>query len=144
MRSNNMASEKALYWMAVGLLELVVGNHFVSKFDGRCLAYRSQAVAERISAKTDRLVAMADLMLGRTSTRIDRAETMMVVSQARLASMQSSLTRQQVACARIEASRARMVVQQQLQQMRIPVVYPSPRIQMVMPRPEAAPNTDPI
>jgi hypothetical protein len=142
MRSDKMASEKALYWMAVSLLAVVGGNHFVSKFDGNCLAGRSRAAVERVSAKAERLMARADVMLGRTSTRFDRAQAAMAVTQARLESMQDSLTGQQVACVRMQAVRARMMVRQQMQQSEIPAAQT--RVEMVVPQPQASPSADPI
>ena len=139
-----MASEKTTYWMAVGLLALFMGNHFVSKFDGSCLASKARAAVERVSGQATHLMAMAEVAMGRTSTRFDRAQAAMKMAQVRMASVQSQFARQQAACARLEAGRARMVVQQQLLQMRIPVVNPQPRIEMVMPGPPAAPSPDPI
>jgi hypothetical protein len=139
-----MASQKALYWMAVGLLALIMGNHFVSKFEGNCLAYKARAAADRISSKADRLMALADVMSGRTSTQIERAQTVMVMTQTRLASVQSGLTRQEAACARLEGSRARMMVLQQLEHVQIPVVCPRPRAGFVIPLPPVTPGEDPI
>jgi hypothetical protein len=139
-----MASQKATYWMAVGLLALVVGNNVVSKLDHRCLAYKVRAAAERVSAQSDHLMAVADVMLGRTSTRFDRAQTALAMAQTRLASVQTSMARQEAVCARVEAVRARMIVRQQLQQMQIPVVVSRPHLQMVIPAPVVATNEDPI
>jgi hypothetical protein len=144
MRSNNMASEKTTYWMAVGLLALFMGNHFVSRIGGNCLVSKARVAVERISGQADHLMAMAEVAMGRTSTRFDRAQAAMEMAQVRMASVQSQFARQQAACARLGAGRARMVVQQQLLQMQIPVVNPQPRIEMVMPRPPAAPSADPI
>jgi hypothetical protein len=141
MRSNNMTSEKATYWMAVGLLALFVGNHFVSKFNGNCLAEKARFAAERVSAKADHLTAMADVMLGRTATRFDCAQVAMAMTQVRLASMQNQLARGEAACIRLQASRARMIV---LRQLPTPVVCPRERLEMVMPRLPAAPSADPI
>jgi hypothetical protein len=139
-----MASEKALYWMAVGVLALVMGNHFVSKFDGTCLVEKARVAADRVSGKADRLMAMADVMLGRTSTQIDRAQTVMVMTQTRLASVQTGLARQEAVCARVEAVRARMMVREQLQQMQLPVVCPRPQVRLMIPAPPVTPSQDPI
>lgn len=139
-----MASQKALYWMSVGLLALVVGNHFVSKFSGTCLAYKARAAAQRVSGQSDHLLAVAEVMLGRTSTRFDRAQTALAMAETRLASVQTSMARQEAVCARLEAGRARMVVREQLQQMQMPVLCPRQRVEMVMPAPAAAPSADPI
>ena len=136
-----MASEKATYWMAVGLLALFMGNHFVSKYDGNCLAAKARIAAERISGQATHLMAVAEVAMGRTSTRFDRAQAAMAMTQVRLASVQEQLARGEAACARLEASRVRMVV---LQEMRVPVVCPRQRVELVMPIPPAAPSADPI
>src|SRR5580704_2307216 len=144
MRSNHMASEKTTYWMAVGLLALFMGNHFVSRIGGNCLASKARVAVERISGQADHLMAMAEVAMGRTSTRFDRAQAAMEIAQVRMASVQTRFAQQQAACARVSASQARMMVQEQLQRIQIPVVSPRPRIEMVMPRPPAAPSADPI
>ncbi len=113
-----MASEKALYWMAVGMLALFMGNHLVSKYDGNCLANKARVAAERVSGQGHRLMAMAEVTMGRTSTHFDRAQTAMAMAQIRMASVQTQFARQEAACARLEAGRARMIVlREQLQQM---------------------------
>jgi hypothetical protein len=139
MRSNNMASEKAMYWMAVGILALFMGNHLVSKYEGNCLANKARAAVERISGQATHLMAMAEVAMGRPSTHFDRAQAAMAMAQVRMASVQTQFARQQAACARLEAGRARMIV---LREMRIPVV--SPRVGLAMPRPPALPSADPI
>lgn len=139
-----MASQKALYWMAVGVLALVVGNNLVSKFDHSCLAYKVRAAAERMSAKADRLVAMTDVMMGRTSTQFDRAQIAMEMAQVRMASVQTQFAQQQAACARLEGARARMMVRQQLQLMELPMVVSRPHVQLVIPAPVVIRNQDPI
>lgn len=139
-----MASEKALYWMAVGLLALVAGNHLVSKLDHTCLADKVRAAADRVSGQSDHLMAVTEVMLGRTSTRVDRAETTLAMAQTRLVSVQTSMARQEAACARAEAVRARMMVREQLEQIQMPQALPSPRVSFAIPAPPAAPNQDPI
>jgi hypothetical protein len=139
-----MASEKALYWMTVGLLTVVMGNHFINRFDGNCLADRSRAAVERITAKADHLVAMADVVAGGSSARFDRAQAAMAMARVHMASMQTGFARQEAACARLSATRARVMVQEQLSQMQVPLVHPRPRVEMAMPRPPAVPSADPI
>lgn len=139
-----MASQKALYWMAVGLLALVVGNNLVSKLDHSCLAYKVRAAAQRMSGQSDHLMAVTEVMLGRTSTRFDRAQTALAMAQSRLASVQTSVAHQEAVCARVEAVRARMMVREQLEQMQVPVVLSQPHVQMVIPAPVVMTNQDPI
>ena len=139
-----MASEKVIYWVAVGLLALFAGNHFVNKFDGNCLADKAQVTVERVSGEATHLMAMAEVAMGRTSGRFERAQAVMAMTQARMASVQTQFARQQAICARLEAGRARMMAQEQLQQVRIPVVCPRQRVELVIPALPAAPSTDPI
>jgi hypothetical protein len=134
-----MASEKALYWMTVGLLTVVMGNHFINKFSGNCLADRSRAAVERITAEADHLMAMADVAMGRTSTRFDHAQMAMAMAQVRMASVQDQMARGEAAVARLEAGRARTVLMREM-----PAPVACPRGQMAMPRPPAAPSADPI
>ena len=139
-----MASQKATYWMAVGLLALIVGNHFVSRISGTCLAYKVRAAAERMSGQSGHLMAVAEVMLGRTSTRFDRAQTALAMAQTRLASVQTSMAHQEAVCARVEAVSARTMVREQLEQVQIQMVAPSRRMVFVIPTPPATPNQDPI
>jgi hypothetical protein len=133
-----MASEKVTYWMAVGLVALFMSNHFVSKYDGNCMANKARVAAERISGQATHLMAMAEVAMGRTSTRFDRAQAAMAMAQVQMASMQTQMARGEAACARLEAGRARMMM---LREMRMPTVHP--QLRMIMPRPPA-PSADPI
>jgi hypothetical protein len=133
MRDNNMASEKAIYWMAVGLLTLVMGNHFVSKFGAKCLSEKARVAAVRISGPATHLMARAEVAMARSSTRFDRAQAAMAMAQVRMASVQNEFARQQTACARLEAGRARMVIVQRLEQIQAPVVCPRQRLELVTP-----------
>jgi hypothetical protein len=140
MRSKQMASEKATYWMAVGLLAVFAGNHVVSKFDGNCLASKAQAAVERVSGEATHLMAMAEAAMARTSGRFGHAQAAVAMAQARVAEVQTQFARQQAICARLEGSRARMMARQQLHE--IQMVHP--RVVMVMPHPPAGPSADPI
>jgi len=115
-----MVTEKALYWMAVGLVALVAGNHFVSRFDGRCLGNRTMAVIERLSGGP----AFAAI-LDNTSSSYARAEARMARARTRMASAQITMTRQDAMCARLQAEKARLTAMQQMQQMRFRMVAPS-------------------
>jgi hypothetical protein len=139
-----MASEKATYWMAVGLLALFMCNHFANRFDGKCLASKAQVAAERISAQATHLMAMAEVAMGRTSTQFDRAQAAMAMAQVHMASMQTGFARRQAACARLQTSRAQALVQERMQQMQIQVVRPRPRVELLIAAPRMVPSQDPI
>jgi len=107
-----MASEKACYWVALGVFALVVSNHFLTRHDGviGSLSRQSLAVAERVSDHATHFTAMAGLMLDRNSTGLARAQANVACAQARLASVQTVLARNQAAFARLETQRARVIV----------------------------------
>jgi hypothetical protein len=121
-----MASEKATYWIAVAVLAVVVGNHIASRIEGRCVSDRAQAVVQRLSSQASQLIAMADVMLGRTEAGLGQSDLAM-------ARVQGAIARQQAACARIQAERSMMVLQQ-VERMRVPVVCPRQRVQVVIPQ----------
>lgn len=106
-----MASEKACYWLALGVLALLVSNNFITRHEGviGSLSRRSLAVAERVSDHATGFAATAGLMLDRDSTGFARTQATAARSQARLASMQTVLARQEAVFARLEAKRARVI-----------------------------------
>jgi hypothetical protein len=130
-----MVSEKALYWMAVGVMAFSLGNHFASRYDGKCLADRSLEAVQELSGQASHFVAMAGAMLGRAPLPRGLTETQVAGIQARLASVDTVMARQQAACARLEVERARMVASQQLRQMRLEVVCPRQTLKVNVPRP---------
>jgi len=129
-----MASEKAIYWMAVGLVAFSLGNHFVSRYNGRCFAGRSLAAVQRLSGQASHFMSMAEAMLDRTSLPLVRTETEVARIQTSLASVDTIMARQQAACARVEVQRARTMAFQQLQQMHLEVVCPRQALKLSVPR----------
>jgi hypothetical protein len=133
-----MGSEKTTYWIAVGVLAVVIGTNFGSNFaarhaDGvRCLADRSLAAVERISGQGTRLMATAEMMLGRGEIRFARTQTTLARAQTRLASVQTAVACREAAFARIQAEQARVEAMQQLHGM---VICPRPNLRIVMPEP---------
>lgn len=132
-----MVIEKAGYWMAVGVLALLVSNHFAARAgDGvRCLASRSLATVERVAGDATRFMATAETMLGRGGIGFAQTQTTLACAQTRLASVQSVMAQHEAAFARAEAERARMVA---LRQLRGPLVCPRERLKMVTPLTTAA------
>ncbi len=131
-----MGSEKATYWIAVGVLAVVVGSNFAARHaDGvRCLADRSLAAVERVSGQGDRLVAMAEMMLGRGETRFARTQTTLAHAQTRLVSVQTAVACREAAFARIEAEHARI---EAMQQLRGTVICPRQNLRIEIPQPPA-------
>jgi len=103
-----MASEKAIYWTAVGVLALAVMNGFVSQYRGWAsrLADKSIAVVEQAS---EMAAGYVNLAAGRENDGFKPTERAVVRAQVRLARVQSSLARHQAEMARVQAIRAQVM-----------------------------------
>jgi len=103
-----MASEKAIYWTAVGVLALAVMNGFVSQYRGWAsrLADKSIAVVEQAS---EMAAGYVNLAAGRENDGFKPKERAVVRAQVRLARVQSSLARHQAEMARVQAIRAQVM-----------------------------------
>lgn len=113
-----MASEKAIYWVAVAAMTILLGNHFAKNYEGGCLTDRATATVQQLSAEANHLLAMGQMAFGATS-RFTGPEIAMARVQGRFASMQAGIARQQAACARLEAQHARLMAMQQMQHVRV-------------------------
>ncbi|MGA8150637.1 MAG: hypothetical protein WB952_06785 [Terriglobales bacterium] len=129
-----MASEKAIYWIAVGLMAVSLENHFAGRHDGQCLADRSLAAVQRLSGETSHFMAMAGVMLSRTSLPLVRTQTEVARIQNRLVTVDTVVAREQAACARLQVKRARLIELQQLQQIHLKAVCPRQALQLSGPR----------
>jgi hypothetical protein len=111
-----MGSEKASYWIAVGVLALLVSNNFAGRHEGefRCLASRSLAAIEQVSGHATYFTAMAETMLGRGETRFARTQTTLARAQARMESVQATIACRAAAFARLQAEHERMAAMQEL------------------------------
>ncbi len=129
-----MGTEKAWYWIAVGVLALVVSNNFAARHQDeiRCLASRSLAAVEQASGRATQVMAMAETMIGRGETRFVGAQTALAGTQARLASAQSVIAQHEAALARVQAGHARMAAMQELGGA---AVCPRQSLRMVIPLP---------
>ncbi|HZP61856.1 MAG TPA: hypothetical protein VFB28_00465 [Terriglobales bacterium] len=126
-----MASEKTFYWLAVAIMTVLLGNHFAAKYQRPCLADRAMAAVQQLSSSATEFLAMGQNAFA-GSPRLVMPELAMARVQGRFASMQAGIARQQAACARLEAQRARMMVLQQMSQMR--VICPRQAIQVEIPQ----------
>jgi hypothetical protein len=121
-----MITEKAIYWMAVGLVTLMAGNHFMTRVDGRCLANRTVAVIEQISGGPA-LAAIMDntsSQCAQAEASMVRAQARMAAAQARFASLQSRAARQDAMCVRAQIEKSQLVAMRQMQQIRVQVAAP--------------------
>src|SRR5579863_3057420 len=113
-----MVFEKAAYWMAVGVLALIVSNnlairHGLNLGDGS-LANRSFAAVEQVAGDATGLVGTMEQMLGRAETRLAHSQSRVACLQTRLASVQSRIAQRETVLARVQAQRARVVAMEQL------------------------------
>jgi len=127
-----MSSEKAWYWIAVGVLALLVSNNFAARHQGdvRCLASRSLAAFEQVSGHAPRLAEMAEMMLGRGETGFARTQTTLARAQGRLASVQTVIAQHEIAFARVQTEHARIAAMQELGD---PVICPRQNLRIVIP-----------
>ena len=124
-----MTSEKALYWMAVGVAALFLSNSFVG---GRSLtpsvADRSMATAQRISGQAMRYATLAQVIFGRGEADVVHAQTATARAQARLAVVQAAVAHREAAM-RIQAEKIRVLASRE--------VVVCPRQNLVVKLPEA-------
>jgi hypothetical protein len=113
-----MASEKTVYWVAVAVMAVFLGNHFANKYQGGCVGDRAVATVQRLSGEVGHFLAMGQVGFGSTP-RFVGPELAMARVQSGFASMQADIARQQAACARMEAQHARMMALQQMQHIRV-------------------------
>ncbi len=120
-----MASDKALYLVAVGVLALGLGNSLANSQPDwlRNLADRSVNLAERFSGQAERSVAMAQLMFGRGESGFGRTQATLGRMQARLGAMQANMARHQATMARMGVENIRIVA-----------LPPLPRVRVACPR----------
>jgi hypothetical protein len=128
-----MISERAFYWIAVSVLALFAGNHFVVRQQGdvHCLVSRSLAAVEHVAGNATRFMATAETMLSRGGSRFAPAQTTLACAQTRLASVQSIIAQHEAAMARVQAERARIDAMRQLSGS---VLCPREGLRMVTPQ----------
>lgn len=134
-----MASEKALYWVGVGLLALFVGNHVAlgHRDQVRCLLPSSLSGSEPLSSVANRMVATVEMALGRGESRFDHAQLAVDGLQTRLASAQCALARHQAGFARVQAEHARIEAMQELQS---ELICPRQNLRIVVPGRSSMPD----
>ena len=103
-----MASEKARYWMAVGVAALFLGNSFMG---GHGLTSRfadcSMVTAQRISGQAMRYAVHARVIFGHGEARFVQAQTATARTQTRLAVVQTAMAHREAALARVQAEKIR-------------------------------------
>src|ERR1700704_4571539 len=99
-----MASQKTLYWIAVVVAALFLGNSFVgNRGSSTCIADRAIATAQRISAQAMHYAMLAQVIFGRDDSGFVRAQTATAAAQTRLAVVQTAMAHREAALARVQA-----------------------------------------
>ena len=112
-----MASERAIYWIAVGLMALLLGNHFTAKYD-RCLRESIAGVLERTPSPPPPEIFPAPVA-------------------AQLASMQAKIAQERAACALGQAQRVQMLAMEQMEAVRVRGICPRPQVKIRIAEPPA-------
>jgi hypothetical protein len=138
-----MASEKAWYLVALGVLALGVSHSFLNSHADwtRCLADRSDALVDEVSGQALRYVAVGDLILGRGETGLARTQTVMTRVQTRVAAAETRAARQQAQMVCLRSQRVRLLVNQRMQ--RAVVACPRQKVIVNLPQPPAVTSAEP-
>jgi hypothetical protein len=106
-----MASDKALYWIAVIVMALGLGNSFVAAHPewAQTVAERPLMLADAACSRISNLASVADLMFGRSQVGVARTQVAMARVQGRLAAVQARIASRQAEMARLEAQKGRTI-----------------------------------
>ena len=106
-----MASDKALYWIAVIVMALGLGNSFVNDHPDwtRAAAGRPMVLADAACSRLSSMASVVDLMFGRSQEGVARTQVAMARVQGRLASVQARVASRKAEMARLEAQRVRTI-----------------------------------
>jgi hypothetical protein len=112
-----MASEKGLYWMAVGVLALGVSNSFINRHSdwAQCLADRSQLLVEQVSGQAMRYAAITEMTFGRSDAAFGRSQAAVARVQTCLASVQASIAPHQAEMIRKQTEKVHGIAIEQMQ-----------------------------
>jgi hypothetical protein len=111
-----MASEKALYWLAVGMMGLFLMNSVAVRHQDwlNRLEARSIQVAERISGGTMASLNLGEMRLGLQSSPCARTRALPARMQAKLACMEAAMARHQARLAQFETHKEQLEVMQRM------------------------------
>ena len=103
-----MVSDKALYWVALGVLALVAGNSVMSTHGDwvSCLGEQSLQVAQRVTDRAMMAVGRAGTIYDANGRSFPQGELAAARVQTRLASIQGRLASRQ---ARLQAEKIRVI-----------------------------------
>ncbi len=116
-----MGSEKALYWLAVGMMGLLLINSAAVRHQDWLSSLKDPSVqlAEQLSGGSMAALNLAEMKLGSQSSQCARTQATAARMQGKFACMEAALARRQAWFARLKAQKAQLEARQQ---MRSPVM----------------------
>jgi hypothetical protein len=111
-----MASDKNMYWVALGVIALGLSNSFVSQHAScfRSVATRAAALAHDMSSRAKDRVAVAEALLGRGQATVARTQTAMDRAQVRMAFVQTVVARRQAEIVRLQNERVQAITRERI------------------------------
>jgi len=134
-----MATEKGLFWLALGVVALIFVNGTATGRQGWLgrLQNRSLELVERLSEHTMSYLSPAEVRAGNQYLLCPRTQATAARMQAGLACMEGAMARQQAEFARIQTQRARL---EALQQMRFAEMPRHRNFVIAAPTPKSIPT----
>ena len=119
-----MASDKALYWIAVIVMALGLGNSFVNAHPdwAQNLSERPLMVADSITERATGVASIAEKLFGTSEDGVARTQARLASVQCRLAAVQTRMASRQARIERVQAERVRNIVREQVA--RVTVICP--------------------
>jgi len=116
-----MASDRALYTVAVAVLALGLGNSLATNQPEwlRGLADRSLMVAQQASGRAQGYLGIAQVLLGYGQPGFGRTQAVIGHMQAQIGSMQAQMGRRQAQITRVEAERVRVAAMESVSRMNL-------------------------
>lgn len=107
-----MATEKSLYFVAMCVLAVGLGNSLVKHHLGfaRDLGQHAAILANAVTGRTEAQLDRADVVFDRTQASFDRGQAAMDRARTRMACLQTRLAQHQAELARVQADQARLSV----------------------------------
>lgn len=107
-----MATEKSLYFIAMCVMVVGLGNSLVSHHRdfARSLGQRAAILASSFSGNAEAQLDRADVVFDRSQASFDRGQAAMDRARTRMACLQTRLAQHQAQLARVQADQARLAV----------------------------------
>ncbi|HZQ70974.1 MAG TPA: hypothetical protein VFA68_20775 [Terriglobales bacterium] len=118
-----MASEKAVYWIAICVMAAGLGNSWVNHHRdfARAVGQRVMIAADLVSGRAQGQLDRADALFARTQAGFDRGQATVDRVQASVDCLQARMARRQAALARAQAVRTRMAVAESMRKVMVTV-----------------------